>query len=476
MPRFHPAPQTNASRPNLAARCTWAVALMALAACGGGGGGGGSGGVSPPQSIVPGTDRLGALAVEVREGQSSAVQTAVVGLTGVVGTYSWDVVSSGVSVLSSRLGASGVELSFTVQGVVGAQESVFAPELEVRFCATAPCTAANSLRRILPLQVNVLRGLSWQAPAPLFFGGQGLALAEQRVELGVPAEPGVLQVDVAPVPGRPSAADWLVATVEGSSGATRSLRLAVPNAATLPLGEYDAQLRVRYVFAGGGTAPLELGSTLQLQVRPPGCRLPESRPGTPPEPGANWGPDWPFDEVTTTIRIECWGIAPSDARFELDVPWLQARTRRNLGELEVVIALDAAQAAALPSTQFAQRQLRIASPLQAADTVIPFTLGVRFADVSSVSPAVVRAGVAAEVVLAGDNLDTRLPLVLYDALGRPVPGVGLNALRLQGCDVGGCEVVVGVPALTVGDWAIGVAQPAGIVRPRGLLRVTADGR
>ncbi len=475
-----PSPDLQTPSPSRALRrLTWLAApvlaaLATLTACGGGGGGGSDGG--QPQAIVPGTDRMATLSLEVREGQASPVQTVVVPSTGVVGTYSWDVLPGGANVSSARLVPGGVELLFTVPGVTGWPGGASGPEIEVRFCNAAPCTSSNSLRRILPVQLNVLRGLSWQPPAPLLFGGQGLPLAEQRVEIGVPSESGTLEVEVLPVPGRPSDAGWLVATVDGGSagagGATRSLRLSVPTAATLPLGEYDAQLRARYVFSSAGTAPLELGSQLQLQVRPPGCRLPESRPGTPPTLGDSWGPRFFFDEVSTAIRIECWGIAPADASFQPDVPWLRASTRRNLGELEVVIALDAAQAAGLPPSLSAERQLRIGSPVQAADTVIPFTLNIRFADVRAVSPAVVRAGVAAEVELSGDNLDSQLPLVLYNAAGQPVPGVSLNALRLQGCDVGGCEVVVAVPALAAGDWYIGVAQPPGVVRPRGLLRVT----
>jgi hypothetical protein len=404
--------------------------------------------------------------IEVREGLFSPMQTVLVPLTGVVGNFTWEVVSVGAEVSSSRLVAGGLELLFRVEGVTGWPAGA-GPEIEARFCAVAPCTSTNSLRRILPVQLSVIRGLSWQAPT---------TLAEQRVEVSVPAESGTLEVEVTPVAGLASGADWLVATVEGNAGPTRSLRIAVPAAATLPLGQYDAVLRARYVFASGGAAPLQLSSQLQLQVRPPGCRLPESRPGAPPMPGASWGPQWFSDELLTTIRIECWGIAPADASYRLDVPWLRASTRSHQDEIAVVIALDAALASALPSSQFAERQLRISSPLQAADTVIPLTLNIRFADVTSVSPAVVRAGVATEVVLSGENIDSRLPLVLYDGLGQPVRGVGLTGLRVEGCDVGGCEVVVAVPALAVGDWAIGFAQPPGIVRQRGLLRVTADGR
>ena len=474
-----PSPDLQTPSPSRALRrLAWLTApvlaaLATLTACGGGGGGGSDGG--QPQAIVPGTDRMATLSLEVREGQASPVQTVVVPSTGVVGSYSWDVLPGGANVSSARLVPGGVELLFTVPGVTGWPGGASGPEIEVRFCNAAPCTSSNSLRRILPVRLSVLRGLSWQAPPALLFGGQGLALAEQRVEVGVPSEPGTLELEVGPVAGLPAGPDWLVASLEGT-GPTRSLRLAVPGAASLPLGEYNARLRARYVFASGGTAPLELSSQVQLQVRAPGCRLPESRPGTPPDPSANFGPRWLFDEVSTSVRIECWGISPADASFALDVPWLRASTRQGLAGTEVVIALDPALASSLPASQSAVRQLRISSPVQATDTLIPFTLGLYFPDVLSVSPAIVRAGAATEVLLSGENLDSQLPLQLYDAQGQPVPGVSLTALRVQGCDVGGCEVVVAVPALAVGDWSIGFAQPAGVLRPRGLLRVTVDGR
>jgi hypothetical protein len=420
---------------------------------------------------------MATLSLDVREGQPSAPQTVVVPNNGVVGSYSWDVLPDGVNLSSARLVSGGVELRFTVTGPTWGSSIGIGREIEVRFCNASTCTSANSLRRILPVRVNVLRGLSWDAPHPILFGGLGLPLAEQRIEVRVPEEPGNLEVEVAPVPvfGPSSGHDWLVASLEGT-GPARTLRLAVPGAARLPLGRYNAQLRLRYVFASGALSPLELQWALELQVRTPGCRLPESSPGSPPDPSKTLGPSWLIDDASATVRIECWGISPKDASFRLDVPWLLASTREHLGGTEVVMALDPAQASALPASQLSTRELRISSPVQAADTVIPFTLGLYFPDVTSVSPASVRAGAATEVLLSGENLSSDLLLVLYDAQGQPVSGAGLKAVSEQGCDVGGCEVVVAVPPLPVGHWFIGFQQPTGVQRPRGLLRVTADGR
>jgi len=72
----------------------------------------------------------------------------------------------------AELEAGGAQISFTVQGFVPTNGA----QIEVRYGNEAPCTQQNSLRRIVPLRVDVPRGLSWQVPGPLFFGGQGLRL------------------------------------------------------------------------------------------------------------------------------------------------------------------------------------------------------------------------------------------------------------------------------------------------------------
>jgi|GEM_PF-3829564 len=449
------------------ARLAVCSAAALLAACGGGGGGGGDGGST--QAISPRAETLAAVDVRVREGQSSAGQSVLVPNAGVVGNYSWDVLTTGPVQARAELVAGGVQVSFTVQGFVPTNGA----QIEVRYCNLAPCTAQNSLRRIVPLRVDVQRGLSWQLPGQLFFGGQGLRLADQFVSLGLPAEPGTLEVLALEGAGSTAPSAWLQAEVQaGASAQERVLRLASPSSDSLALGEYRAQLRARYVFADGST-PLELAADFLLQVRPPGCRLPESSPGTPPTFGFQWGPPWNELTSTLTIRLECWGIPASAAQATVDVPWLTAGLRGSGLQLEAVLELDRAQAASLPSALRPELQLRVSSAVQ-ADALIPFTLDIRFADVQAVSPASVRAGAPSEVLLTGANLDTQLTPLLLDAAGQPVPGVVLTPLRQQACSIAGCEVVVAVPALPAGEWRIGYEQLPGLQRPTGLLRVVPN--
>ncbi len=446
-----------------------AAALLVAALLTGCGGGGGGGGNPPPQAITPGTETLAAVDVQVREGLSSATQSLLVSNSGVVGQFSWEVVTTGPVQATGELVAGGVQLRFSAQGVIPSSDG----QVEVRYCNTPPCTTTNSLRRIVPVRVSVLRGLSWQLPEPLFFGGQGLRLADQFVSLGLPAQPGTLEVQALEGGGNTAPSAWLQADVQaGASTLERVVRLSSPRSDTLALGDYRAQLRARYVFTDGST-PLQLDTDFRLLVRAPGCRLPESSPGTQPELGAQWGPRW--NEITSTlpIRIECWGIPGSAATPSVDVPWLSTSVRGGGLQLDAVLELDRNQAASLPASLRPELQLRIASAVQ-ADTLIPFTLDIRFADVLTVTPATVRAGAPAELLLTGANLDTQLTPLLLDAQGRPVPGVTLTPLRQQACSIAGCEVVVAVPALGVGDWRIGYEQLEGVQRPTGLLRVTAN--
>jgi len=448
-----------------------AAALLAaalLAACGGGGSSG-SGATPPPQAITPRTETLTAVDVQVREGQASATQALLVPNDGVVGVYSWSVVAAGPVLASGVLVNGGVQVSYSAQGVVPAVNGQF----EVRYCSVAPCTADNSLRRIVPVRLSVQRGLSWQLPETLFFGGQGLRLEDQFVTVGLPAEAGTLEARALAGAGSTAASDWLeVAVQAGATAAERRLRLSAPGSASLPLGEYLAQLQLRYVFADG-SAPLQLDTGLRLQVRPAGCRRPESSPGTPVTLGWQLGPQWNKVLSALPVRIECWGIAASDASFTVDVPWLTTTVRGSGLQLDVVLELDRVQAASLPSALRPELQLRIASPVQ-PEALIPFTLDLRFADVLTVTPSTVRAGSPAEVLLTGANLDTQLTPVLLDAQGQPVSGVSLSTLRQQACGITGCEVFVAVPALAAGDWFIGFQQLPGLRRPAGLLRVAQN--
>ena len=439
-----------------------------LAACGGGGGGGGAD--SPPaQAITPATETLAAVDVQVREGLTSATQQVLVSNAGVVGSYSWDVLTTGPVQARAELVAGGVRLSFSVQGFVPTNGA----QIEVRYCNTAPCTAANSLRRIVPVRVVVQRGLSWQLPDSLFFGGQGLPLAEQFVSVALPAEAGTLEVQALQGAGSDAPSTWLQAELRpGASAQDRVVRLSAPRSDTLALGDYPARLRARYVFADG-SAPLELNTDFRLLVRPPGCRLPESTPGTPPELGVQWGPRWNELTSSLSIRVECWGIPPTAATPTVAVPWLTAAMRGSGRQLDVVVTLDRIQAASLPSSLRPELQLRISSAVQ-ADALIPFTVDIRFADVLQVTPASVRAGVPTEVLLTGANLGTELTPVLLDAQGQPVPGVRLTTVRQQACSIAGCEVVVALPALAAGDWRIGFEQLSGLQRPAGLLRVAPN--
>jgi len=442
-------------------------ALALLAACGGGGSSGG--GVPPAQTITPGTETLSAVDVSVREGLSSAPQNLLVSNNGVVGNFSWLVVTAGPVQATGELVAGGVQLRFSAQGFLPLSDG----QVEVRYCNTPPCTVSNSLRRIVPVRVNVQRGLTWQLPEALFFGGLGLRLQDQFVTVNLPAEAGSLQVQALAGAGSAAASNWLEATVQaGATVNERRLRLSAPGSASLPLGEYLALVRARYVFTDG-SPPLQLDASFRLQVRPPGCRRPESSPGTLPDLGAQLGPRWNESTVALPVRIECWGIAPSAASYTVDAPWLTTALRGSGLQLDVVLELDVAQAASLPSSLRPALQLRVASPVQ-ADVLIPFTLDIRFADVVTVTPATVRAGAPVEVLLTGANLDTQLTPVLLDAQGQPVPGTSLTAVRLQACGIGGCQVFVAVPALAAGDWYIGFAQLPGVRRPTGLLRATQN--
>lgn len=468
-PPHHPLLAHTQRRAKTALTAGLATVLTAalLAACGGGGGGGAEN--PPPQAITPGTETLAAVEVQVREGLSSTSQRVLVSNAGVVGNYSWEVLTTGPVQASAQLVAGGVQLSFSVQGFVPTNGA----QIEVRYCNAPPCTAQNSLRRIVPVRVDVLRGLSWQLPEPLFFGGQGLRLVDQFVSLGLPAQAGTLEVQALEGGGSTAPSAWLQAEVQpGASALERVVRLSSPRADTLARGDYRAQLRARYVFADG-SEPLQLVTDLRLLVRQPGCRLPESSPQTPPVLGAQWGPPW--NEITSTlrVRIECWGIPPSAATASVDAPWLNATLRGSGLQLDAVLTLDRAQAASLASALRPSLQLRVASAVQ-ADALIPFTLDIRFADVLAVTPATVRAGVPAEVLLTGANLNTQLVPLLLDAQGRPVPGVRLTPLRQQACSLAGCDVVVAVPALGAGDWRIGYEQLEGLQRPTGLLRATQN--
>lgn len=462
--------QAHAQRRAKASRTAGLAAVLTAALLGACGGGGGTDN-PPPKAITPGTETLAAVNVQVREGLSSTSQRVLVSNAGVVGNYSWEVLTDGPVQASAQLVAGGVQLSFSVQGVV----SIFGAQIEVRYCNVPPCTAQNSLRRIVPVRVDVLRGLSWQLPEPLFFGGQGLRLADQFVSVGLPPEAGTLEVQALEGGGSTAPSTWLQAEVQpGASALERVVRLSSPRANALALGDYPAQLRARYLFADG-SAPLQLATDLLLLVRQPGCRWPESSPQKPSGLGAQWGPQWYENILTPTlsIRIECWGIPPSAATVSVDAPWLNATLRGSGRELEAVLTLDRAQAASLPSSLRPSLQLRVASAVQ-ADALIPFTLDIRFADVLAVTPATVRAGVPTEVLLTGANLDMRLEPLLLDAQGRPVPGVRLTPLRHQSCSVAGCDVVVAVPALGAGDWRIGYLDLEGLQRPTGLLRATQN--
>lgn len=462
------------------ARCNGPTALLlalglVLASCGGGGGGGGGGADVPARGITPRVEVLDAVSVDAREGLFSDWQTLFVSNAGVVGEYSWDVVFSGAVSATASLVAGGVELRFRVQGGVGAVSPTVLHDLEVWFCSAAPCTPTNSLRRIVPVRVNVVRGLTWHLPPQLFYGGLGLGVATEAPQftVGLPNEPGTLAVEVIPIPGWPTPPTWLQAAVEpGAADTSRVVRLSAADAATLALGEYGARLRARYTFADG-SAPLELLSDFLLQVRRPGCRLPESSPSSPQTYGIRGGPGYAGELLTLRIPVECWGITADQAAFQTDAPWLRTSTSQNAGRIEVAIALDAAAAKDLPSQVEAALQLRITSAVQ-DEALIPFTMGISFADVYSVTPSTIAAGVPAEVLLAGAHLGSDAPPLLYDSAGQPVPGVTLRAVRVQNCrDTGGCDLVVALPPLPMGEWTIGLEQPPGVQRPRGTLRVTA---
>jgi len=168
------------------------------------------------------------------------------------------------------------------------------------------------------------------------------------VSVGLPAEPGTLEVPALKGPGSTAPPAWLRAEVPaGASELERVLRLPLPRSDSEPLGEYRARLHARYVFADGST-PLQLAADFLLQVRAPGCRLPESLPGTLPTLGVRWGLRW--NELTSTlpIRPECWGIPASAILAAVDVPWLTTALRGSGLQLEAVLALDRAQAASLP--------------------------------------------------------------------------------------------------------------------------------